>query len=181
MELKTKRLLIRKIEAHDAISLYKYRHDKEVNKYQSWIPKTIEECNFFIKKRVNDRINVPNTWFQFVLIKKNSYELIGDIGLHFIGDDGHLVELGFTIAKEHQKKNYAYEALQTIISYLFNVLNKHRIIISSDPANIGSIKLAEKLGFRKEAHFKESLIVNGVWVDDLIYAILNKEWKVHII
>jgi len=33
----------------------------------------------------------------------------------------------------------------------------------------------ERLNFRKEAHFKESLLINGEWVDDIIYAILKKE------
>ena len=28
----------------------------------------------------------------------------------------------------------------------------------------------------KEAHFIESLYINGKWVDDLIYALLEKEW-----
>ncbi len=55
-------------------------------------------------------------------------------------------------------------------------INKHRIIASIDPINIASIKLIERLGFRKEAHFIESLFFHGQWVDDLIYALLEKEW-----
>jgi len=40
--------------------------------------------------------------------------------------------------------------------------------------------LVERLGFRKEAHFVESLFFHGKWVDDLVYAILAKEWKTPI-
>lgn len=47
----------------------------------------------------------------------------------------------------------------------------------SDPKKIDSIKLEERLGFRKEAHFKKSLLIKGKWVDDIIYAILKTEWK----
>ena len=65
----------------------------------------------------------------------------------------------------------------TLIDYLFKELNKHRIIGSIDPSNIKSINLLEKLGFRREAHFKGSILVNGEWMDDLIYAILKKEWS----
>lgn len=39
------------------------------------------------------------------------------------------------------------------------------------------MKLVERLGFRKEAHFKESYYANGQWNDDLIYALLQREWK----
>jgi RimJ/RimL family protein N-acetyltransferase len=78
---------------------------------------------------------------------------------------------------KHVKKGYATEALTKIVDYLLNDLNKHRIIASIDPANSDSIRLIERLGFRKEAHFIKSLFFRGEWVDDLIYAILAHEWK----
>ena len=56
-------------------------------------------------------------------------------------------------------------------------LKKHRITASIDPRNTSSIRLIERLGFRKEAHFKQSLFFHGEWVDDLIYAMLAEEWK----
>ena len=76
---------------------------------------------------------------------------------------------------------YAQEALTGVISFLFNDLNKHRITASVDPDNLASIKMVKKLGFRKEAHFKESLNIDGTWVDDVIFAILNREWKARTI
>jgi len=63
-----------------------------------------------------------------------------------------------------------------VIDYLFNDLNKHRIIASIDPNNTNSIRLVERIGFRKEAHFVESLLINGKWADDLIYALIEKDW-----
>jgi len=35
----------------------------------------------------------------------------------------------------------------------------------------------ERIGFRKEGHFVESLFINGKWVDDLIYALIEKDWE----
>lgn len=64
-----------------------------------------------------------------------------------------------------------------MIDYLFNELNKHRIITSIDPDNKNSIRLVERIGFRKEAYFVESLFVNEKWVDDLIYALIEKDWN----
>jgi len=87
------------------------------------------------------------------------------------------VEIGYTLDKEFRGKGYATEALKIVIDHLINSLCKHRIIASIDPANLDSIRLVERLGFRKEAHFVESLFFHGKWVDDLVYAILAKEWK----
>nr|WP_321487069.1 GNAT family protein [uncultured Draconibacterium sp.] len=72
---------------------------------------------------------------------------------------------------------FATEAAKAVINYLFCELKKHRITASIDPENIASVALLEKLGFRKEAHFRESLFLNDKWVDDVIYALLAREWK----
>ena len=57
-------------------------------------------------------------------------------------------------------------------------MKKRRIIASVDPRNTVSIRLIERIGFRKEAHFKESYYLRGEWVDDLIYAKLKEEWTI---
>lgn len=79
--------------------------------------------------------------------------------------------------KSYQKKGYATESLRKVIDYLFTELNKHRIITSIDPNNENSVRLVERIGFRKEAHFVESLFVNEKWVDDLIYSLIEKDWE----
>lgn len=174
--IETLRLSLRPIENKDAVALFKYRSDAITNKFQGWIPKKLEEAYEFIKK-VSTEMDVIDSWFQFVIIEKNSNKIIGDIGVHFLDTDKKQVEIGITLDVEQQGKGFATEALNGIINYLFNKLNKHRIIASIDPENNKSIELFERLGFRKEAHFKESLLINGKWVDDLIYAILKNEWE----
>jgi RimJ/RimL family protein N-acetyltransferase len=37
--------------------------------------------------------------------------------------------------------------------------------------------MLERMGMRKEAHFVESIRVGGRWSDDVVYAILAREWK----
>lgn len=176
MKLETKRLLIRPISLDDIELIFEYRRDKEANKYQGWIPETLDDVEVFIEK-VSKKIDEPETWFQFVIIEKESQKLIGDLGVHFIGSENKQTEIGCTLDKHFQNKGYATEALNAVMDYLFNTLNKHRIIASIDSENKSSIRLVERIGFRKEAHFVESLFVNGDWVDDLIYAILGKEWN----
>ena len=34
----------------------------------------------------------------------------------------------------------------------------------------------KRLGMRQEAHFKESLWFKGEWADDVVFAILAREW-----
>ncbi|WP_289055820.1 flotillin-like FloA family protein [Carboxylicivirga marina] len=173
-QLETQRFIIRAIELTDKEALFAYRSDAITNQYQGWIPKTLSDVEAFISK-ISTTFNVPDTWFQLAIIEKESEQLIGDLGIHFI--DEEQLEFGCTLSKDFQGKGYAREAIQVLINYLFKELDKHRIIASIDPANKASIKLVEHLGFRKEAHFVESICINGQWVDDVIYALLKREWS----
>lgn len=176
MKLETKRLIIRPITIEDKKDIFEYRCDKETNKYQGWIPDTINDVEVFISK-VSKQINKAETWFQFVIIEKETQNTVGDLGIHFIGSENKQAEIGCTLNKNFQHKGYATESVRKVIDYLFNELNKHRIITSIDPNNKKSISLVERIGFRKEAHFVESLLIKGKWVDDLVYALTEKDWK----
>jgi len=176
MKLETDRLLLRPVMATDAPQIFAYRSDTHANKYQGWIPKTLEQVVRFIANTA-EAPNEPESWFQLTLIDKHSEVLVGDLGLHFFDAEHKQVEVGCTLSKQYHKKGYAREAMAAVLTHLFVVWEKHRVITSIDPANTASIRLAESLGFRKEAHFVQSLYINGGWVDDVIYAILASEWK----
>lgn len=176
LEITGNRIRLRPIAAEDAQAVFAYRSDAETNKYQGWIPKSLEEVDVFIQKNP-DTFNQPESWFQLVIMDTALHQIVGDIGVHFFGEEHLQVELGCTLHKDFQGKGYATEALRTLISYLFNELNKHRITTSIDPENHNSIQLVERIGFRKEAHFVKSLFLNGSWVDDIVYSLLQEEWK----
>ena len=175
IELRSDRLLLRPINKLDAEAFFKYRSDVITNQYQGWVPKTIDDVQTFISK-VAENIDEYDTWFQFAIVLKDTGELIGDIGIHFLDEENYQAEIGCTLAKSQHGKGIANETLKTTIDYLFGDLNKHRISCSVDPNNVASIKMVERLGFRKEAHFKQSILIDGEWVDDIVYALLKSEW-----
>ncbi len=179
IEIHTERLILRSICFDDAGAIFQYRSDSNANQYQNWIPQTINDVHDFLKNRVSPTIDTIDTWYQFVIIKKEQDEFIGDIGVHFLDSEKKQVELGCTFDKKFQGKGYATEAMKEMIHFLFNILQKRRIIVSTDPRNTKAIRLIERLGFRKEAHCKESIWIHGEWADDLQYAILNDEWKIN--
>lgn len=172
----TDRLVLRCIKPLDARSIYEYRSRPEVGKYQTWKPKELKEVEDFINEKIAKIPNIADTWYQLGIIIKETDEFIGDIGVHFCDEDNLQVEIGYTLSEKYQGKGYATEAIREVIGYLFNNLNKHRITASVDPRNTKSIALLERIGMRKEAHFKKSFWFNNEWADDVIYAILKEEW-----
>lgn len=121
--------------------------------------------------------NQPGTWFQLALRESTTGSLVGDVGLHFIDDSGYQVEIGITVSPARQNQGIASEALRTSLDYLFGDLKKHRVIASIDPLNHASNRMLQKAGFRKEGHFRQSLLIDGKWVDDVVFGILGSEWE----
>lgn len=171
--ISTERLKIRQVQPEDSEDIYRYRSLPEVNRFESFHPEELSAVEEFIEKS-ETRINIPDTWVQLVLILKEKDILIGDIGLHFLQDIAQ-VEIGYALDPTFQGKGYAEEAVRGVMKYLFKDLKKHRVMASVDPDNERSIHLLEKLGMRKEAHFKKSYLIGSVYYDDCIYALLDEE------
>ncbi len=174
--IETDRLIIRTLKMKDKNEFFQYRSMPEVYQYQGWRPKNIEEIERFINENVSICPNTRNTWLQLAVCLKEG-QLIGDIGIHFIEDD-YQIEIGYTLSPRYQGNGYAVEAVKAIINYCFTVFKKHRITASVDPDNLKSIKLLQKIGFRKEAHFIKSFRMGDQWYDDCVYAMLAEEWKI---
>lgn len=173
--IETERLAIRLAEPEDAESIFSYRSDFTENKYQGWFPDSVEEVRNYIS-HMPETLDIAGICFQFAIFLTDEKRLIGDLGIIFTNHDNRQTEVGCTLHKDYKGQGYATEALSGMVRFLFGTLNKHRIVASVDPRNTASIRLMERLGFRKEAHFKESYYQRGEWVDDIIYAKLKTEW-----
>jgi RimJ/RimL family protein N-acetyltransferase len=131
----------------------------------------------YIRSLAGTEPGVPGKWYQVGIFLLDSGKLIGDCGFRVVKDDPEQAEIGITLAPEFQNKGYATEAVKALLHYLLVSLNKHRVFGSVDPRNTSSMRLLERIGMRKEAHFVKSLQFRGEWVDDMIFAMLAEEWE----
>lgn len=174
MNIESKRLSFRSIDSKDANAIFHYRSDAQSNRFQGWIPQNHQEVCDFIEHKISKEFNLIGSWYQMAIVLRESGQLIGDIGLHFLENEE--LEIGITIAQEHQGKGFATEALKSIIENLFTHWNKQKIKASVDPRNKASIAMLLKLGFSKEAFHAKAFQIRGEWVDDLILFLNKKNW-----
>jgi len=175
-EIATDHLILTPLSAADSAALFAYRSLPEVCRYQSWEPASLQEAARFIADLGATAFDTPGTWFQLGIRLRESRDLIGDLGVHFL-DDGEQVEIGFTLAPASQHRGLATEAVAGLLDYLFGPLGKHRVTASVDPRNTASLGLVRRIGMRQEAHFVQSVYLRGGWVDDVEFAVLAQEWK----
>ncbi|MBM7131438.1 GNAT family N-acetyltransferase [Dyella mobilis] len=176
MELTTGRLRLDILRDSDADALFRYRSDPSVARYQGWCPASPDEALAFIRRQQNLSLDQPDGWLQLAIRRTGEDVLIGDLGLHLPTEQDGSYEFGISIAPACQGKGYAREAAGALLDFLFGSLKAHRVHASIDPRNLASAALLRSLGMRQEAHFRESLKWHGEWADDVIFALLDREW-----
>ena len=176
--LETERLLIRQFQDSDLASFLAYRNDPDVARYQGWnVPYPRDRGIEFLEFMTTAFPAVQGEWFQAALELKTQHEMIGDVGFVIRKDDSRQAYVGYSLARAHWGRGYAYEAMSRLLSYLFDELNLHRVVAECDVENTASRKLLEKLGFRREAHLIENILFKGTYGSEYHYAILGREWK----
>ncbi|CAM5500726.1 GNAT family N-acetyltransferase [Rhodanobacter lindaniclasticus] len=174
MELTTARLRIDALRPADAEALFGCRGDPAVARYQGWRPADLAEAREFIGRQSS--LAVPTGWFQRAIRLRDDGRMIGDLGVNLPEDTKASVEFGISIASAGQGQGYAGEAVRALFGQVFGPWGRHRIHASVDPRNLACIALLRSLGMRQEAHHHECLWLHGEWVDDMVFAMLAREW-----
>jgi RimJ/RimL family protein N-acetyltransferase len=175
--LVTERLLLRRLEPADADAVFAYRSLPEVFRYQNWEPESADDVRSLLRNLAESEPYTPGKWFQFGITLRETGTLVGDCGVQVLESDSRQAEVGITLGPGYQGQGYATEALRAVLDLLFLRLRKHRVFGSVDPHNRASIALMRRIGMRQEAHFVRSLWFKDDWVDDLVFARLENEWR----
>jgi RimJ/RimL family protein N-acetyltransferase len=71
--------------------------------------------------------------------------------------------LRYTIAPRFQRQGYAGEAIGRMLDHLFAERGLRRVSAECDARNEASVRLLERLGFRRERHLRASTWSKGEW------------------
>lgn len=100
--------------------------------------------------------------------------LIGAIGLSLSGTHER-GELGYWIGVAHQGRGHASEAARTVVDHAFERLGLHRVTAHHMAWNVGSGRVLEKAGLRREGVLREHILKNGRFVDAVLYGALRAD------
>jgi RimJ/RimL family protein N-acetyltransferase len=137
-------IYLRPITYEDAEILFSYRCKPEVAKFQLWKPEKVNEATGFIKNAIFNGELINHQWNQFAICLRLNDKMVGDIGV-LLNDTK--AEIGFTIDPHFQRKGLAFESITSLIKYLFHEHVVRVIIAHTDPNNVPSITLLNKIGF----------------------------------
>ena len=173
----TRRLLLRPYTMDDLEALHAIQSLPEVARYLYWEPRSRDEVREVLARRVRrPTLEVEGETLVLAIVLAESGVLVGDVNLHWLSRKHRQGEIGFVLHPDHHGQGLAGEAAAVLLRLGFEELGLHRIIGRCDGRNTASAKVMERLGMRREAHFRQNELVKGEWCDELVYAMLVEEW-----
>ena len=136
---------------------------------------TRQDSEKFISK--NDETFKKRDGIFWAIIEKSTGELIGDFAYWRLIKEHYRAEIGYTLKPQFWGKGYMKETMSSLINFGFNDLNLHSIEANVNPENENSKKALIKVGFKKEAYYRENFFYNGRFLDSEIYSLLKSDFK----
>ena len=153
-------------------------------------PYVSDETNMYYERRAFDRIGLQRFFAEVIPSRviygvrlKETDKLIGHL---YFGPHGpkefREYMIGYIFHPDHHNQGFCTEATSAFIEYGFDKLSLHRISARCNPDNIGSWKVMEKVGLKREGLlekrvcFKHDSEGNPIWWDELVYGITKDDW-----
>lgn len=174
--LASERLMIRNFRPEDALALHDYLSRADVLVHEPDDPRSLAECEGLASERAQ------GDHFLAVCLRGDG-RMIGHLYVARQEPDAFDTwEIGYIFNPAFGKRGYATEAARRLLDWLFTEKAAHRVMAMCSPENPNSWRLLERLGMRREGHFRQKAFFrrdplgHPVWHDAYEYAILSSEW-----
>lgn len=174
MQIRTDRLLLRPFEEGDVDDVWAYQRLPEVARHMLREPRDRDAAAASVRGMMAET-GTERGGHTFAVVLLESGTVIGEVSLLLRGASNG--EIGYALHPGHQGRGLATEAAQALFRLGFDELGMHRIYGKCSARNASSARLMERLGMRREAHLRGTRRAKGEWRDELIYAILAREWR----
>ena len=148
-EIKTSRLVLRPFRESDCDDLFEFLSQLADDEFEGYPGITRENAREHLAQRIGSE--------EFYAVELSAAgKVIGNI---YCGSrEFRAKEVGYIINRNYQRQGYAGDALSAVIRDAF-LQGAHRVYAQCDPRNVRSWKFLEKLGWKREAHFRQNIYI----------------------
>jgi RimJ/RimL family protein N-acetyltransferase len=176
--LETARLVLRPFEPGDLQALFAFHSLPEVARFLYWEARDLEQVRGVLDAKLRQgALEDEGQVLALAVVWREVGVVVGEVSLHWLSRGHRQGEIGFVFHPGYQGRGLATEAAEVVLGLGFDGLGLHRVIGRCDAQNLASARLMERLGMRREAHFVENELFKGAWGDELVYAMLEDEWR----
>lgn len=172
----TERLLLRPHRLEDLDDLSRFHSDPEVVRYVPWPVRDRAATEEALRVKLGQTVlEEHGQWLVLAVELRASGRVVGEVLLKWASE--RQGELGFALAQDVHGQGYAAEAAAAVLRLAFDDLGFHRVTAVCVADNTASARLLQRLGFRQEARFVDGAFFKGAWVTQLVFALLEDEWR----
>jgi RimJ/RimL family protein N-acetyltransferase len=172
------RVVLRPLRAGDEEAVFALLSDEQVVRYMLFPVFDRERARTFVA-RMSQPASSGSEARQCVFgiaAKPDPEQLVGLCGL-VLNPELEEGELWYLLRPDLWGRGLVAEAAGALLDVGFGELRLHRIWASCLPVNPASVRVLEKLGFRREGYLRQNLRIHGFWHDSYLYALLETEWS----
>jgi len=177
MQLETDRLVLREFYESDYPALRAIESLAETHHYEQVAIPAEEMTRSYLLNAITRAAEQPRVDFRLALTIRPADDVRGRIKLQRLRPEAAEWEIGWVMHKNDWGKGYATEAAGAMLGFAFSELGVHRVVAFCNALNTASYRVMEKLGMQRDGLLRQSLWWNGQWVDECVYAILERDWK----
>lgn len=173
----TDRLVLRPFTVDDLDDVWAYQRLPQVAQHMLWAARDREESRVSVEQMIAETALVEDgDYLTLAVSTAGDSTVIGHVELGLVSLEHLQGEIGYVFHPDHQGKGFATEATRQMLRLGFEEMGLHRIAGRCSARNTASAKLMTRLGMRQEAHFVDCRRVNGEWREELVFAMLRREW-----
>jgi len=109
-----------------------------------------EQARLFLAGQARQVLGADGQWLQVAVTRRETGEVIGDLGLCVVDESEGVVEIGFTVARSAQGRGYATEAVNAMTEALLGQESVRSVVAVTDVRNAASVALLRRVGFWHE-------------------------------
>lgn len=177
LPIETPRLVLRAFTAADAADYHAYQSLEEVARYLYREPRTLEESRAFVARTAELPFEHEGDTLTLAVQARETPGVLGNVVLKWASEAARQAEIGYVFSPSARGHGYASEAAGAMLRIGFETYGFHRIFARLDVDNPASAAVARRLGMRQEAHLVENDYFKGRWGSELVFAILQSEWR----
>lgn len=144
------RILIRQFSASEEQLFCRFFDDEDVMRY---LPAySTAEFQHVFQKALQDYKTGP--FGRWGIWDQESGRYVGNCLLRELAEDNSFLEIGYSIAKEYWGRGIGSELANAVVDYAFSNTATTKLAALTDPANIGSQRVLEKVGFHRDGNIE---------------------------
>jgi [ribosomal protein S5]-alanine N-acetyltransferase len=170
--LRGARVILRWLTADDVDALFAIFSDPEVARFLA-IPRHHgrEDTERFLDG-IHDGFRTSSL-YQWGI--EHAGRMVGTCTLGGIDWENRRAEIGFALERGSWGQGLMPDALAVLIDHAFRDMGLHRIEADVAPRNTVSLRLLERLGFRREGHLRERYFKDGEIQDSIMLGLLQTD------